>query len=55
MPIVLKYGSLNLLEPSGDVKACNGIALPLHEDGDVKKGSRKIRNYNRTLKHRKNC
>jgi hypothetical protein len=22
-------GSLNLLEPSGPVKACNGIALPL--------------------------
>jgi hypothetical protein len=29
MPIVLKSGSLNLLEPSGPVKACNGIALPL--------------------------
>jgi len=27
--IVLKYGSLNLLEPSGPVQACNGIALPL--------------------------
>jgi hypothetical protein len=26
--IVLKYGSLNLLEPSGPVQACNGIALP---------------------------
>jgi hypothetical protein len=26
--IVLKSGSLNLLEPSGPVKACNGIALP---------------------------
>jgi hypothetical protein len=26
---VLKYGSLNLLEPSGPVKACNGIGLPL--------------------------
>jgi hypothetical protein len=26
-PIVLKSGSLNLLEPSGPVKACNGIAL----------------------------
>jgi hypothetical protein len=24
-----KSGSLNLLEPSGPVKACNGIALPL--------------------------
>ena len=29
MPIVLKSGSLNLLEPSGPVEACNGIALPL--------------------------
>jgi hypothetical protein len=26
--IVLKCGSLNLLEPSGPVQACNGIALP---------------------------
>jgi len=26
---VLKSGSLNLLEPSGPVQACNGIALPL--------------------------
>jgi hypothetical protein len=25
----LPPGSLNLLEPSGPVKACNGIALPL--------------------------
>jgi hypothetical protein len=29
MQIVLKYGSLNLLEPSGPVQACNRIALPL--------------------------
>ena len=27
--IVMKSGSLNLLEPSGSVQACNGIALPL--------------------------
>jgi len=27
--IVLKSGSLYLLEPSGPVQACNGIALPL--------------------------
>jgi hypothetical protein len=26
---VLKYESLNLLEPSGPVEAYNGIALPL--------------------------
>ena len=29
MPIVLKSGGLNLLEPSGPAHACNGIALPL--------------------------
>jgi hypothetical protein len=28
VPIVLKPASLNLLEPSGPVQACNGIALP---------------------------
>ena len=34
MPIVLKSESLNLLEPSGPVRACNGIALflPLVND-----------------------
>jgi hypothetical protein len=26
---VLKFGNLNLLEPSGPVQACNGIALPI--------------------------
>jgi hypothetical protein len=30
VPIVLKSGSLNLLEPLEPVQACNGIALPLH-------------------------
>jgi hypothetical protein len=30
--IVLKSGSLNILEPSGPVKACNGIALPFIQD-----------------------
>jgi len=29
VPIVLKSGSLNLLEPSGPVQANDGIALPL--------------------------
>jgi hypothetical protein len=29
VPTVLKSGSINLLEPSGPVQACNGIALPL--------------------------
>jgi hypothetical protein len=27
--VVMKSGSLNLLDPSGPVQACNGIALPL--------------------------
>jgi len=27
LPIVMKSGSLNLLEPSGPVQACNGIAV----------------------------
>jgi hypothetical protein len=29
VPIFLKSGSLNLLEPSGPVQACDGSALPL--------------------------
>ena len=31
VPIVLKYGILNLLEPLGSAKACNGIALLFYE------------------------
>jgi hypothetical protein len=35
MPIGLKSGSRNLLEPSGLVEACDGIALPLQQfDGN---------------------
>jgi hypothetical protein len=30
VPIVMKSGSLKLLEPSGPVKACNGIAFTLY-------------------------
>ena len=30
--IVLKSGTLNLLEPSGHVQACNGIVLPYYYD-----------------------
>ena len=35
--IVLKYGSLNLLEPFGSLQACHGIALPVlpEEDHDT--------------------
>jgi hypothetical protein len=29
VPLVLKYEKLILLEPSGSVQACNGIALAL--------------------------
>jgi hypothetical protein len=29
VPIVLKSGNVNLLEPSGSLQACNGIASPL--------------------------
>jgi len=32
VPIVLKSGSLSLLEPSGPVQACNGFALRLPYD-----------------------
>ena len=35
MPIILKSGSLRLLEPSGPVQACNGIALLYIEDLEV--------------------
>jgi hypothetical protein len=35
VPIVLKSGSLNLLEPSGPVKGCNGIALNLRTSGET--------------------
>jgi len=28
VPIALKSGSLNLLEPSGPVQACKGITIP---------------------------
>ena len=30
VPIVLKSGSLKLLEPSGPVQDCNGIVLPFY-------------------------
>jgi hypothetical protein len=35
VPIILKCGSLNLLEPSGPVKVCNGNALPCFTIGKV--------------------
>ena len=36
MPIFLKSGNLNLLESSGSVLSCNGIALPLPLDRTIK-------------------
>jgi len=33
VPIVLKSGSFNLLEPSGPVQVCNGIAVPFTVHG----------------------
>jgi hypothetical protein len=33
--IVLKYWSLNLLEPSGPVQVYNGIALPFTADSEL--------------------
>jgi hypothetical protein len=37
VPIVLKSGSLNLLEPSGPVQACDGIAFVLLPEKYLKK------------------
>jgi hypothetical protein len=34
VPINLKFGILNLLEPPGPVQARNGIALPLYTFSD---------------------
>jgi len=46
VPIVLKSGNLTLLEPSGPVQACNGIALPLYS------GTHKhMRKYVKVYKH----
>jgi hypothetical protein len=35
VPIVLKSGSLSLLEPAGPVQACDGIALPLPIEEEI--------------------
>jgi hypothetical protein len=32
VPIVIKSGSLILLEPSGPLQPCNGIALPIDDE-----------------------
>jgi hypothetical protein len=43
VPTVLKSGSFNLLEPSGPVKACNGIALPYIKYGPIFNEMKKVR------------
>ena len=35
VPIVLKSGSLNVLEPSGPLQACIGIALPFKKFSNI--------------------
>jgi hypothetical protein len=56
VPTVLKSGSFSLLEPSGPVQACNGIALPLpftvtsgHRDTKVAVSIEKGQIYHITL------
>jgi hypothetical protein len=46
VPIVLKYGSLNLLEPSGPVEACTWIALPLTHNSVKQKVKKTLINDN---------
>jgi len=45
VPIVLKSGSLNLLEPSGPVQACNGIALPLPLPEQIVMSEKSLRSF----------
>ena len=46
VPIVLKSGSLNLLEPSGPVQACNGIVYHLKHVTNVNQNQNKYNNSN---------
>jgi hypothetical protein len=39
VPIVLKSGSLKLLESSGPVKACNGVALHTNDTQNTVNGT----------------
>jgi hypothetical protein len=54
VPIVLKSGSLKLLEHSGPVQACNGIALPLiiGATGNI---SKSFRNYLNNITGKHDC
>ena len=49
MPIVLKSGSLNLLETSGPVQASNRIALPLPLPYRLLKIIQLLRNYDNVM------
>ena len=42
VPNVLKSGRLNLLEPSGPIQACNGIALPVNNNGNKNSKTRDV-------------
>jgi len=33
--VVMKYGNLNFLEPSGPVQVCKGTALPFTQDEEA--------------------
>jgi len=50
VPIILKSGSLNLLEPSGPAQACNGIALPLQGESRTPRKKRE-----KLVKNLSNC
>jgi len=53
VPIVLKSESLNLLETSGPVQACNGIGLPFLLNVEVIKSKRrKTKEYAACIKIR---
>ena len=39
VPIVLKSGNFTLLEPSGPVQACNGIALPFTHNPTIQRST----------------
>jgi hypothetical protein len=45
VPTDLKSGSLKLLEPSGPVQACLGIAVPLSTNGRMHEHVRNERKY----------
>jgi len=52
VPIVLKSGNLNFLEPSGPVQACNGIALPILGYVDLRAGRDKTSHASAATRNR---